>query len=211
MVIRFRECNNALFLISVLLFAANFCAVTCTKSKTNTNMRHTSAETGYTNSSISWNSQKQYFFAYGNCNDLNCKDPYGVCTETTVCSCYDGYAQPRDQEVSDDAVSCTYLLKEQYLAFLLEFLFWVGAGHFYCGRIVNGVGKLGFVCFVIIFDCFLKKMFKPYENKNRRTFNNFAYFLYFCLLFWQIFDVVMFGLNKYNDGNYMPLHTWDST
>jgi hypothetical protein len=98
--------------------------------------------------------------------------------------------------------------KSQLTAFLLEFFLPIGAGHFYCGRIINGIIKLIFVLAVVLSDFIIKYVFIVKSSMNtKQVVNYIIYALYFLIIFWQLVDCLMFGLNKYNDGNGKALIT----
>jgi hypothetical protein len=86
---------------------------------------------------------------------------------------------------------------------------WMGIGHIFVGRILFGIVKLSSVIFTVTLDCFLRKCFSSDNYKTQSWFNSLIYLLYFLLVVWQVFDLVMIGLNKYPDGNGMVVKTWD--
>jgi len=51
-------------------------------------------------------------------------------------------------------------------------------------------------------DFLLKyKIFSKSTFKTKQSLNYFIYTLYFLIIVFQLVDVIMFGLNKYKDGN----------
>ena len=110
-------------------------------------------------------------------------------------------------------------------AFLLEFFLSSGIGHIYAGRLLMGLLKFVLSCMLCIFYGILKYKYNESKNEyqNFRDLNEennerkgtletciASLFCLFCfgLFFWQIADLVMFGTNKYNDGNNIPLNSW---
>ena len=86
------------------------------------------------------------------CSYSNCNPRTGNCIDKNICQCSIGYAdisfitqQPADR------LYCTYQQKNQLTAFLLEFVFGIGIGHFYAGRVINGLLK--FLLFGFILPC----------------------------------------------------------
>ena len=143
----------------------------------------------------------EQFFSECECNDETCNQKNGKCVDPNKCVCDIGYS---NYKLKSYHKTCSYKLKNQIIAFLLEFFLWFGIGHFYCMRYLMGIIKLCTVLLIIIFDCTMKNI-KFKSNKARNCINIFIYCLYFILILWQIFDVCMFGMNKYKDGNGVPL------
>ena len=138
--------------------------------------------------------------AIGTCNSTTCV--HGKCEDDNTCDCTLGYGQLP----SDTTTLCNYKLKEQLLAFILETVFIFGVGHFYIGQVFFGLMKILAIALIVIMDCLFKSIWKSDKLKNQNCVNAISYVMYFGLVFFQLFDVVMFGLNKYKDGNGMPLY-----
>ena len=69
------------------------------------------------------------FFSYGKCDETNCQAPYGKCTNAEVCACNLGYANYKTgKDTNGQVKNCSYELKSQYIAFILEFLTLMGFG-----------------------------------------------------------------------------------
>ena len=143
----------------------------------------------------------EIFFSEGECNDQTCNQKNGKCVDPNKCVCNLGYS---NYKLKPSNKTCSYKLKNQIIAFLLEFFLCFGVGHFYCLRYLMGIIKLCSFIVIIIFDCVMKNI-KYKSNKARNGITVFIYCLYFILILWQIFDICMFGMNKYKDGNGVPL------
>ena len=85
------------------------------------------------------------------CTISNCKG--GFCIESFICQCQVGFVDKQDsqpQTTSTEPVVgdpkpilyCNYKQKSQLTSFLLEFIFPIGIGHLYAGRILNGILKM---------------------------------------------------------------------
>jgi hypothetical protein len=113
--------------------------------------------------------------------------------------------------------------KSQLTAFLFELFVPIGVGHFYANRITVGVIKLVLAIMFCLIYATIKYHLHP-DNKSDLLINNdnqdtdnteiekylaIIFCLLCCSLFvWQIVDLVMFGINKYPDGNNVPLASW---
>jgi hypothetical protein len=141
-----------------------------------------------------------------------------------IIRCAEGYANSQVGQDSNGKY-CQYTQKKQISAFLLEFFLSSGVGHLYCGRLVSGILKLFFTCIFLVFYGVLK--YKMGKEKKQSIFSNdegsenenseedtercvgFFFCIMCCGLFaWQITDIVLFGTNKYYDGNGVPLQSW---
>jgi hypothetical protein len=179
--------SNLLYLVLLLT------TISC--SNTNTKLKSLTKEISLTNYEIIT------YSAEGPCDTTNCSSQYGECVTSSKCECNYGFANLKRLETDP---SCTYELKSQKTAFLLELFLWFGAGHFYCNRLMYGLIKFASMFFVIILDFIIKNLTYT-TNKARNGMNIFIYCLYFALIVWQLFDIAMFGMNKFSDGNGMPL------
>lgn len=153
-----------------------------------------------TNNKAKFNSNFQ-FIVSGECSSKTCE--FGDCKDKNTCICAKGYAQ-----LSSDssALLCTYKLKEQLVAFLLESFLVIGIGHFYCSRVLFGILKLLFLVAVVLID-FLLKGINPKASVNKNNYiNSISYLLYFGFIGFHIYDITMFGSGKYTDGYGMPLY-----
>lgn len=146
------------------------------------------------------------YFAEGTCSNKTCQN--GICNDVNTCQCKSGYAQVND---SNGNQLCNYKLKKQWIAFLLELFFVIGIGHFYCGRIVNGTVKLSAVFLVVTVDFLIKFLFRAERYKMQRGWNFLIYFLYLLVIVWQVVDIVLFGVNYYNDYYDLPLWVLESS
>jgi len=160
------------------------------------------------------------------CSTLTCQMPNAICSTNQNCHCLPGYAnfQPQPQQNQPGAPQptttpngnypCQYKQKQQLVAFLLEFFLPFGIGHLYALRTVFGVLKLLFMfvtpcvlcCFVC---CGIVTMDSLNSQKIFASLSAMIGLIYSLGAFsWMIIDLVFFGLNKYNDGNNVPLQGW---
>lgn len=140
----------------------------------------------------------------GVCSSYNCMEPNGQCIDEYSCECQPGYSDINKFYTNEKIQRCSYKLKKQFIAFLLEFFLIIGIGHFYSSRYLYGALKAAAFIFVILFDfCLRAKQKQP----RTRVISIVVYVLYFLLLIWHTFDIVMFGINKFRDGNDLPLYT----
>lgn len=129
----------------------------------------------------------------------------------TVCYCEIEYATVPNYDTTLNY--CNYEKKYQLTAFLVEFLAGFGGGHFYARRYLFGSLKLVAFLFSIFLIClfplFAIGCSKCLENDWPSLIVSLIFF--FCaigMVFWFIFDLVMFGKNNYLDGYNEPLLEW---
>jgi hypothetical protein len=142
------------------------------------------------------------------CNrDSDCLN--GTCVNS-VCVCTHGYTT----YPPDSNPQCNYELKRQKTAFFYELFLSFGAGHFYCERNLMAAMKL--VCFIlgILIICLIPittKYLSERINSDVLVITvSCVYYIYALgLAYWFIYDLVMFGLNRYKDGNGLDLVPWE--
>ena len=152
-------------------------------------------------------SSKNNFFDISQnvCNSQSCRLPFAYCRTPTICHCTKGYANYQESRTSSQfTLPCTYVQKKQLIAFALEFFFPLGVGHFYAKRITNGVLKL---FFIILTPCLLLCVNISGKNGGVGT-AALSTFYSVCTFAWFITDLILFGMNNYNDGNDVPLMEW---
>ena len=142
------------------------------------------------------------------CNSLNCPPLRGLCSNN-ICVCEEGFTTINNKYIKNNGIFCNYILKSRYIAFLLEFFFPFGAGHFYSGKTILSSLKLG-IFVTIIISLLALLCFNP---KNRNGQNTCALILstilVLCLLsiiIFQIMDLIGYGAGIYSDGNGVPLN-----
>jgi hypothetical protein len=165
---------------------------------------------------------KNYSFAKNNLlrnlQSFTCTDPalscsnFGICNDQkTDCICSLGHiTHPEDSQYK-----CNYPQKKQLVAFLLELFLGFGSGHFYSGRTTFGGLKLGAFLFGIYIICLFPLSAKCLSDRfdSECLVIAVSCFYYCCavgLAFWFVYDLVMFGMNKYLDGEGLMLLPWGS-
>jgi hypothetical protein len=187
-----------------------------TRTTTTTEDKPTGAGPAFTrtpnNPNYELEDQKYFYRQNMVCNYNTCPLP-NVCTDATTCICATGYADVPTL-TQDPTMACIYVQKKQLVAFLLEFFVANGIGHFYAGRILFGVLKLLVFLGPIIIGimmCCCGLALKPSENTS--SCMGLCLMIFSCTfccgaLVWQLVDLIMFGMNKYRDGNNVPLQHW---
>ena len=143
------------------------------------------------------------------CGDFTCTYNQGICVQSTInstCICIIHL----QSYPSNNTIQCDYPRKKQLTAFLLELFLTYGAGHFYTGNIQFAVPKLFFWVVSYCLFIVLRIVSKSNEDNNTTSLIIMLLACMFCvgMLTWQIADVVLYGLNKYSDGNGIELQPW---
>lgn len=103
---------------------------------------------------------------------------------------------------------CNHKRKSSRVALIFELFIGFGAGHFYSGRMVNGIVKcLSFLVLVCKFYS-LSSIYFKFIDENPNLIESFFTSYLRSLLnticgiisVWQVFDIILFGLNLYSDG-----------
>lgn len=144
------------------------------------------------------------YLGIGNCTESSCN---GVCKDNNTCACENEYANKDNAKNNSNSSQklCSYKLYKQLTAFFLELFLILGFGHLYCGRVLNFLLKFFFILLMISLDFLFKYFIVVDSYYKKKSVYIISYFFYAIIIIWQVVDVVMFGLNKYKDGNDMPL------
>ncbi len=149
------------------------------------------------------------------CSTANCPKDQGKCKNASTCECYSGWINPVGKDKQAQLVSgkfCSYHQRRQLTAFLLEFFLSFGIGHLYAHRFPEGCIKFTLASLVCIFLLALKLINKGVfiENQTPLSYVMLTFTTFMCCAFvgWQFVDLIMFGMNKFPDGNNMPLEPW---
>jgi len=176
------------------------------RTKLNSNKRKT----------LNYNKESLKVVIVPDCNLENCQIGNGRCVSENKCQC--NYAFINVSGVSK--LACDFKLSYQLTATILEILFPIGFGHFYCKRYLIGFIKFSvlFVIPLIIYAIFKayfvdnKEDFYIIKNNGNRRFKDFFSLdniikrqisFYFIIIFamWYLFDLVIFVSNKHKDGS----------
>jgi len=148
--------------------------------------------------------------AANKCDVSLCSINGGVCNNNS-CNCKNGYISLPGQPNK-----CCYQQKSQLTAFLLEFIFSFGFGHFYIGDNLIGCLKLFLYTALYLVDGYLL-----YYKKKQVEKENFSVdvdilvyivtiFVFLFWICWQVYDCVLFGQNAFLDSNGVQLMSWIS-
>lgn len=146
-------------------------------------------------------------------NEADCSN-HGSCVNS-ACVCNAGYTEVgSDSSAYVEDKRCYYEQKTQLRAFLYELFLGFGAGHFYTERYTHASLKLAAYIFGIIIICLFPITAKCLSEKLESdclvlTVSCFYYLCSIGLAFWFIYDLVMFGMNNYIDGNGVKLISWN--
>ena len=135
------------------------------------------------------------------CNQINCPPTHGECNGN-ICICKEEYTTINNQKIKNNGIFCNYPLKSRLIAFLLEFFFPFGVGHFYSGNIFLAIIKLALFILLIsmccsILCCAAGKILSICST----IICAIVVLSLIALVFMEIFDLVGYGLGIYKDGN----------
>ena len=138
-----------------------------------------------------------------------CQETYNDNIKNQTCICFPEFTTLENE----DNIMCNYIKKSQLKAFILELIFSNGTGHFYLENYYFAIPKLFLWVFAYYFFIVLRITCKNSEENIKTTLMLGLVACCFCIgmLFWQIFDLVYLGMNKYKDGNGMEMYSWFKT
>ena len=143
---------------------------------------------------------------YSFCNEGNCPATRGICSNNQ-CICNEKYITINNKDFRGNGIFCNYELKSRFIAFLLEFFFPFGVGHFYSGKIYLATAKLSLFVILICSCCCVLCCF-PGKDLNVCSIS-MCIIVVLCiisLIVMEIFDLVSYGLGIYNDGNGIEMY-----
>lgn len=145
------------------------------------------------------------------CSNQNCPTPPNFCASSGnihACICGDDYANYPFFPIHGQY--CTYERKKQIVAFLWEIIN-LGIGHYYIGNTLRGIFKT--IVMAVPFLILLGGKLRLVKYKTNEGTTGIVMFIIMCVFFlaafiWWLVDLILFGLNKYRDGNDVPLKHW---
>lgn len=145
---------------------------------------------------------------YSTCGEKFCSTDNGKCISQSksICECTDYFTT----YPNDSIYLCTYQRKDQLIAFCLELFLMCGFGHFYIGNYYLGFPKLLLFIIGIVLIVFLRYYNRDKEDDNPVSLGiALAGCIVFCLMIsWELFDIILFLFNKYNDSNGISLYAF---
>ena len=137
------------------------------------------------------------------CDATNCPPLRGICSNDQ-CICENGFTTVNNNQIKNNGVFCNYILKSRYIAFILEFFFPFGAGHFYSGKTILASVKLGL--FVILIISLISILCLVAKNRNTTNAGSVILSIVIVLslltiILMQIFDLIAYAAGIYSDGN----------
>jgi hypothetical protein len=145
-----------------------------------------------------------------NCiQESNCISPNKCIYNNKICNCsitYANFFSDKQLQINENINStlfyCNYERKVQLTAFFLTIFFNFGIAQFYIGSVSVGLVKLAIAIVSIIFI--------PFAVFYKNPLLSMLVGLFFCFIIsiWGLVDLILFGINLYNDGNDVPLTPW---
>ena len=136
-----------------------------------------------------------------NCNEVNCLPTRGMCFNNR-CICNQNYITTDNKVLENNGIFCNYELKARFIAFLLEFFFPFGVGHFYSGKIYLAIIKLSLFAIMICSCCCVLCCVVGKEAGSLSLIVCIIIVLsIIVLVVMEIFDLIGYGLGIYKDGN----------
>lgn len=138
------------------------------------------------------------------CNENNCKN--GECIDNIICECFNNYST----HPHTNNKKCNYRKKKQWIAFLLEAIPSFGVGHLYLKNYTLGIAKLIIWLITSILIIFMRyyTIQREWKDEIALKFGLLSCIFTTSAIIWYITDLVLIGLNKYTDGNYIDLQPW---
>lgn len=192
--------TNTIYSLFIQLFFLTYLlkSQTIEKNKTQVNINN------ITKSHIPCGNNNFCYFSQG-----YCQETYNDNIKNQTCICFPEFTTLENE----DNIMCNYIKKSQLKAFILELIFSNGAGHFYLENYYFAIPKLFLWVFAYYFFIVLRITCKNNEENIKSTLMLALVACCFCIgmLFWQIFDLVYLGMNKYTDGNGIEMNSWCKT
>ena len=141
-------------------------------------------------------------FSFQDC--INCN--HGKCIDNEICECNEKYSNyPHGAKIK-----CSYKKKLQWIAFLLEAIPSFGIGHLYVKNYGFGIGKLIFwlITWLLLILMRYYSVQREWKDEMALKFGLLSSIFTTVLIIWYITDLVLFGLNRYTDGNNIDLYPW---
>lgn len=140
------------------------------------------------------------------CGEKYCLTNQGTCISITrsTCNCNDFF----ETYPEDNVYQCNYEKKKQIIAFCLELVLMCGTGHLYIGNYYIAIPKFLLFMIGILLIVFLRYYNRDKEEENPVSMKiALAGCIVFCLMLaWEIFDIIMFAFNKYQDSKGVSLY-----
>jgi hypothetical protein len=143
-----------------------------------------------------------------NCGSTYCNEQLGICVgePKSYCLCKEEY----DTFPKDSNQSCTYVRKQQLVAFLLETFCGFGVGHFYTGNLYLAIPKLIVYLLGVSGILVLRIVNMKTEDNNPTTLMLALTSCVVCcfIVIWHVVDAFLYSLARYKDGNGIDLLKW---
>ena len=142
-----------------------------------------------------------------NCTEKNCIGPNKCLYGNTFCNCSIEFANFFEEENlinnKTEKIYCSYERKKQLTAFILTMFFNFGVAQFYLG-----IQDIGFIKLGISMISVLLLPFAICYKRRVLLSMLIGLFVCFVISIWGLIDMILFGINYYNDGNDVPLNPW---
>lgn len=140
----------------------------------------------------------------------------GSCNSTYQCECIQGYTTFTPDDSDNDLIEygptlyCNYEKKRVFVAFMLELFLPFGSGQFYLMNYDFAFFKLFFFIMTMgsIYIFVKAKRNKDTPDTTILIYSLNLYMFLPILVFWQIADIIILGLNNYKDGNNVEVDGW---
>lgn len=125
-----------------------------------------------------------------------------------ACVCNPDYGTHPDKFPDE---MCTYKRKKQWIAFVLEAVVAFGAGHFYSENYRMAIPKLIFwiIGWVLFLTMRIISMRREKTDELALIYASLSLLFTTGMIIWYAVDVIMIGLNRYEDGNGVSLYSWN--
>ena len=138
---------------------------------------------------------------YSICNVINCPPLRGFC-QGNKCVCENNYITVNNNIIHNQGIFCNYAKKSKLVAFMLEFFFPFGVGHFYSGKTLLAAIKL---CLFLFLMCMCYCLLACVFGKVITAYSILICFVVIVciisLIVLQIYDLFSYAFGFYSDGN----------
>lgn len=139
------------------------------------------------------------------CNYINCPYLQGICSNDK-CICARHYTTITDKSNKNNQIYCNYHSKSKITAFLLEFFFPLGLGHFYTDNYGKGLIKLILFTLLLLVCCCELCCIRSLITKGLICLSFLTIIIAISWAVFQLLDIFGYLVGFYTDGYNVELY-----